>query len=103
MAMRTCGYWWTRFTPRVSRPSCGGPPLAADPGTELVKKHPGWLQLNADGSKQKISYWNSWYLCPADLAVIEYHKAIVVKALKDWGFDGLKLDGQHMNGAPPCY
>jgi alpha-galactosidase len=78
-------------------------PLAADPGTELVKNHPDWLLLNADGSKQKISYWNSWYLCPADPAVIAYHKAIVVKAIKDWGFDGLKLDGQHMNGAPPCY
>jgi alpha-galactosidase len=78
-------------------------PLAADPGTELVKKHPDWLLLNADGSKQKISYWNSWYLCPADPAVIDYHKAIVVKAIRDWGFDGLKLDGQHMNGAPPCY
>ena len=78
-------------------------PLAADPGTELVKKHPEWLLLNADGSKQKISYWNSWYLCPAYPAVVDYHKAIVVKAIKDWGFDGLKLDGQHMNGAPPCY
>ncbi len=78
-------------------------PLAADPGTELVKKHPDWLLLNADGSKQKISYWNSWYLCPAYPAVVEYHKAIVVKALRDWGFDGLKLDGQHMNAAPPCY
>ncbi len=78
-------------------------PLAADPGTELVKNHPDWLLLNADGSKQKISYWNSWYLCPADPPVVEYHKAIVVKALRDWGFDGLKLDGQHMNGAPPCY
>jgi alpha-galactosidase len=78
-------------------------PLTADPGTELVNKHPEMLLLNADGSKQKISYWNSWYLCPADPAVIAYHKAFVVKALRDWGFDGLKLDGQHMNAAPPCY
>lgn len=78
-------------------------PLTADPGTELARKHPEMLLLNADGSKQKISYWNSWYLCPADPAVVEYHKAIVVKAIRDWGFDGLKLDGQHMNGAPPCY
>ncbi len=78
-------------------------PLTADPGTELVKKHPDWLLLNADGSKQKISYWNSWYLCPADPDVVAYHQAIVVKALRDWGFDGLKLDGQHMNGAPACY
>ena len=78
-------------------------PLTADPGTELVKKHPEWLLLNADGSKQKISYWNSWYLCPAYPEVVAYHQAIVVKALRDWGFDGLKLDGQHMNGAPACY
>jgi alpha-galactosidase len=78
-------------------------PLAADPGTELVKKHPEMLLLNADGSKQKISYWNSWYLCPAQPEVVAYHTAIVVKAIKDWGFDGLKLDGQHMNSAPPCY
>jgi alpha-galactosidase len=78
-------------------------PLAADPGSELVHRHPEMLLLNADGSKQKISYWNSWYLCPADPAVVAYHKAIVVKAIRDWGFDGLKLDGQFMNGAPPCY
>jgi alpha-galactosidase len=78
-------------------------PLAADPGTELVKKHPDWLLLNADGSKQKISYWNSWYLCPAVPEVVAYHTALVTKMMKDWGFDGLKLDGQHMNGAPPCY
>jgi alpha-galactosidase len=78
-------------------------PLAADPGTVLLKNHPEMLLLNADGSKEKISYWNSWYLCPADPAVVEYHTAIVIKAIRDWGFDGLKLDGQHMNGAPPCY
>lgn len=78
-------------------------PLAVDPGSELARAHPEMLLLNADGSKQKISYWNSWYLCPADPAVVEYHKAIVTKAIRDWGFDGLKLDGQFMNGAPPCY
>lgn len=78
-------------------------PLTADPGSELVKKHPEWLLLNKDGSKQKISYWNSWYLCPADPEVVAYHQAIVTRAMRDWGFDGLKLDGQHMNGAPPCY
>jgi alpha-galactosidase len=27
----------------------------------------------------------------------------VRKILVDWGFDGLKLDGQHMNGVPACY
>ena len=78
-------------------------PLAAKPDSELVKSHPEELLLNADGSKQKISYWNDWYLCPADPAVIEHHRKLVVKMFKEWGYDGLKLDGQHMNAVPPCY
>jgi alpha-galactosidase len=78
-------------------------PLAVDPGTELITQHPEQLLLNADGSKQKISWWDAWYLCPADPEVVEYHRKLVVKIIKDWGFDGLKLDGQHMNGVPACY
>lgn len=78
-------------------------PLAAKPNSELVRKHPEDLLLNSDGSKQKISYWNDWYLCSANKAVIEYHRQLVVKMIRDWGYDGLKLDGQHMNGVPPCY
>jgi alpha-galactosidase len=35
--------------------------------------------------------------------VVEYHTALVRKILVDWGFDGLKLDGQDMNGVPRCY
>jgi alpha-galactosidase len=73
------------------------------PDSELLKEHPDYALLNEDGSKRKISWWNSYYLCPADKGVVEYHKALVRKILLDWGFDGLKLDGQHMNGAPACY
>ena len=25
------------------------------------------------------------------------------KALGEWGFDGLKIDGQHLNAAPECF
>jgi alpha-galactosidase len=78
-------------------------PLSAVSDSELLKNHPDFLLLNRDGSKRKISWWNSFYLCPADREVVEYHKALVRKLLGDWGFDGLKLDGQHMNGVPPCY
>ncbi len=78
-------------------------PLATKPDAELAKLHPEQFLLNADGSKQKISYWNDWYLCPADPAVIAYHRNLVTKMFKEWGYDGLKLDGQHMNGVPPCY
>ena len=78
-------------------------PLSAVPDSELLKEHPDYALINEDGSRQKISWWNSYYLCPADKRVVEYHKALVRKILVDWGFDGLKLDGQHMNGAPACF
>jgi len=78
-------------------------PLSAVPDSNLLKEHPDFLLLNRDGSKRKISWWNSFYLCPSDQGVVEYHKALVRKILGEWGFDGLKLDGQHMNAVPACY
>jgi len=78
-------------------------PLSAVPNSRLLKDHPDYRLLNRDGSPRKISWWNSDYLCPSDRAVVEYHKALVRKIIGEWGFDGLKLDGQHMNAVPPCY
>jgi alpha-galactosidase len=78
-------------------------PLAVDPGTDLIKDHPDYLSLNEDGSKQKISWWNAYYLCPAHPEVQTYTKNLVEKIMKTWGYDGLKIDGQHLNAAPPCY
>jgi alpha-galactosidase len=78
-------------------------PLSAVPGSELLRDHADYALLNRDGSRRKVSWWNSDYLCPADSRVVAYHKALVRKILVDWGFDGLKLDGQHMNGVPACY
>lgn len=78
-------------------------PLSAVTNSKLLKEQPDLVLLNRDGSKRKISWWNSVYLCPADRRVVEYQKALVRKILGEWGFDGLKLDGQHMNGVPPCY
>jgi alpha-galactosidase len=78
-------------------------PLSAVPNSELLREHPDYELLNRDGSKRKVSWWNSYYLCPADQRVVEHHRALVKKILVDWGFDGLKLDGQDMNGVPACY
>jgi len=78
-------------------------PLSAVKNSQLLRDHPDYELLNRDGSTRKISWWDSYYLCPADRRVVEYHKALVRKILVDWGFDGLKLDGQHMNGVPACY
>lgn len=78
-------------------------PLSAVPNSELLKSHPEYALENRDGSRRKVSWWNSYYLCPADQRVVDYHKALVRKILVDWGFDGLKLDGQDMNAVPACY
>ncbi len=78
-------------------------PLAVDPGTDLIKNHSEYLLLNKDGSKEDITWWDSYYLCPAYEPVIEYHKNLVKKIIGEWGYDGLKIDGQHLNAAPPCY
>ncbi len=78
-------------------------PLAVDPGTELIKKHPEMLLLNKEQKPVDITWWDSYYLCPAYNETLEYTRKLVRKFLKDWKFDGLKIDGQHLNGAPPCY
>jgi alpha-galactosidase len=78
-------------------------PLSAVPDSKLLTNEPELALKNRDGSRRKISWWNSYYLCPALPRVAEYHKQLVHKILVDWGFDGLKLDGQHMNGVPACY
>ncbi len=78
-------------------------PLSAVPDSKLLTDEPDLALENQDGSRRKISWWNSYYLCPANARVVEYHRELVRKILVDWGFDGLKLDGQHMNGVPACY
>ena len=78
-------------------------PLAADPGTAFLKKYPGSVILDKGGQPQVISWWDSWYLSPLDEDVIREQKALVTKFIGQWGFDGLKLDGQHMNAVAPDY
>ncbi|MGH8316304.1 MAG: glycoside hydrolase family 36 protein, partial [Steroidobacterales bacterium] len=78
-------------------------PLAASPKSKLHSTHPDWLLKNADDSYRDVSYWDSHYLCPAFEPVRADAAAFVRKALVEWGFDGLKIDGQHLNAAPPCF
>ncbi|MFO7888889.1 MAG: alpha-galactosidase [bacterium] len=78
-------------------------PLAVDPGTDLIKNHPEYLLLNEDSSKRKISWWNAYYLCPGYSEVQQYTEKLVKKIMDEWGYDGLKIDGQHLNLAPRCY
>ncbi len=78
-------------------------PLAVDPGTDLLHDAADMLLLNEDGSVRDVTWWNSFYLCPAYPKTVERTQALVRRILGDWGFMGLKIDGQHLNGAAPCY
>jgi alpha-galactosidase len=78
-------------------------PLAVDPGTDLIKEHSDMLLLNEDGSTQDITWWDSYYLCPAYDKTLTYTKDLIIKMMSVWGYEGLKIDGQHLNGVPPCY
>ena len=78
-------------------------PLAADPGTEFLEKYPESVIICKDGEPQKVSYWDSYYLSPVDEDVLREQGAWVRKFIDYYGFDGLKLDGQHMNAVAPDY
>ena len=78
-------------------------PLAVDPGTDLIKEHPDMLLLNKDGSTRDIILVGQLLFCPAYDKTLDYTKNLVTKIFKVWGYDGIKIDGQHLNGVPPCY
>ena len=78
-------------------------PLAVDPGTDLLHDHSDMLLLDKDGAVQNVSWWNAFTLCPAYPPTVAYYRKLVAKIVGDWGYKGLKLDGQHLNGVAPCY
>lgn len=95
------------FTDRIKadgmRPRLWLAPLAVDPGTDLLRDHPDMLLLDRDGAAQNVSFWGAFTLCPAYQPTVDHFRGLVRRIIKDWGYDGLKLDGQHLNGVAPCY
>lgn len=73
-------------------------PFSAVKEGDMPKMHPDWLIMNEDGNIHR-----SYDLCPAYPPVIEHHKKLVEKFVRDWDFDGFKLDFTRTNSAPPCY
>jgi alpha-galactosidase len=78
-------------------------PLAVGPGTDLLHDHTDMLLLDKDGAVQNITWWNCFYLCPAYEPTVTYSKKLIRKILGEWGFAGVKIDGQHLNGVAPCF
>ncbi|GAB3980953.1 glycoside hydrolase family 36 protein [Plantactinospora veratri] len=85
------------------RPRLWWAPLAADPESNLFKERPDMLLLDRDGKMQKVTWWNAWTLCPAYQPTVDYFVGQVKRFVRDWGYEGLKIDGQHLNGVTPCY
>jgi alpha-galactosidase len=78
-------------------------PLAVDPGSKLLSENPDILLMNKDGVPQFISYWNAYYMSPVYQKTIDHTKGVLKMFLKDWDFDGLKMDGGFLNCVPPDY
>ncbi len=69
----------------------------------MVQEHPDWAILDKDGKRARLisPVSTTASMCPAVPAVQEYHKRLVEKFLRDWGYDGLKMDS--VFSVPRCY
>jgi len=68
--------------------------------SKVVQDHPDWLILDKNGKHAHITRGLA-ALCPAVPEVRAYHKQLTEKFIRDWGFDGSKLD--NIYSVPACY
>ncbi|HKM48534.1 MAG TPA: alpha-galactosidase [Terriglobales bacterium] len=68
--------------------------------SKVVQDHPEWLILDKNGKHAHITRGLA-ALCPAVPEVRAYHKQLTEKFIRDWGFDGSKLD--NIYSVPACY
>jgi alpha-galactosidase len=67
---------------------------------KIAHEHPEWLILDKDGKHAHMTRGLA-VLCPAVPEVRAYHKQLTEKFIRDWGFDGSKLD--NIYSVPQCY
>jgi alpha-galactosidase len=68
--------------------------------SKVAQEHPDWLILDKNGKHARITR-NLAAMCPAVPEVRAYHKKLTEKFIRDWGFDGSKLD--NIYSVPACY
>ncbi len=79
-------------------------PLALDPCTPLWKNHyHDVLLFNEDTSPRFITWWDAYYMSPLSKVTYSETNKVLRMFFDEWGFDGLKMDGQHQNDVPPDY
>ena len=78
-------------------------PLAIDLRSELYQKDPNLLLINEMQSPQFVTWWDCFMMAPQYDGTIRHTMETIEMFMEDWGFDGLKLDGQHLNSVPCDY
>lgn len=68
--------------------------------SDVAKEHPDWLVLDEKGKPARMTR-NLATLCPAVPEVREYYKKVTERFIRDWDFDGHKLD--NIYATPRCY
>jgi len=68
--------------------------------SKVVQEHPEWLILDRNGKHAHMTRGLA-VLCPAVPEVREYYKQLTEKFIRDWDFDGHKLD--NIYSVPACY
>lgn len=68
--------------------------------SDVVKEHPDWLILDKNGKAARMTRGLAT-LCPAVPGVREYYKHLTEKFIREWDFDGSKLDNIYT--VPECH
>jgi alpha-galactosidase len=68
--------------------------------SKVAQDHPEWLILDKNGKHAHMTRGLA-VLCPAVPEVRAYHKQLTEKFIRDWGFDGNKLD--NIYSVPQCF
>jgi alpha-galactosidase len=68
--------------------------------SNVVRQHPDWLILDERGKPARMTR-NLAALCPAVPEVRGYYKQLTERFVRDWDFDGHKLD--NIYSVPRCY
>lgn len=68
--------------------------------SDVVKQHPDWLVLDKNGKPARMTR-NLAVLCPAVPEVQAYYKQLTERFIRDWDFDGHKLD--NIFAVPQCF
>ncbi|MGB2676253.1 MAG: alpha-galactosidase [Candidatus Acidiferrum sp.] len=89
--------WWLPLAVEDGQFGYGGRKFVV---SNVVKEHPDWLVLDKSGKPARMAR-NLATLCPALPEVQAYYKQLTERFIRDWGFDGHKLD--NIYAVPPCY